>query len=134
MTKKQQEHYAVEKLVKHRILKRLAGSTKYDHIEILVKWEGYAPIYNTWEPLSTLYKDVASLCRKYFKEKGMQLNSKITNFGALIIIIDNTNLPITRRFTLTPIPNSKGNSKKIKKSKTVSQVADHMFTPADPIL
>ena len=75
--------YVVEKIVKHRILKRLAGTCTYDHIEVQVKWEGYSQADNTWEPLTSIYKDIASHCRKYFKERGLLLTCK--SIGAFFI-------------------------------------------------
>jgi hypothetical protein len=74
--KKQLETFVVEKIIKHRMHKRLAGTTFYEHIEILVKWEGYSLADNTWEPLTSIYKDIAALCRRYFREKGFTLECK----------------------------------------------------------
>lgn len=84
VAKKNQEHFVVEKIVKHRVLKRLAGSVTYDHIEIYVKWEGFAGADNTWEPLTSIFRDIAALCRRYFREKGIELNRKL--FARVLII------------------------------------------------
>ena len=74
--KKDLEVFVVEKNVEHRTLKRLAGSKTYDHVEINVKWEGYSTQDNTWEPLYGIYMDIASLCRRYFLEKGLKVICK----------------------------------------------------------
>ena len=48
----------------------------FQSIEIHVKWEGYAACHNTWEPLTSIYFDVKALIRRYFREKGWELNCK----------------------------------------------------------
>lgn len=75
--KESEEQYEVERLVKHRISKKRCGKAEYDYIEIQVKWEGYAPSYNTWEPLYQIYKDVKILCTNYFKERGLEVKCKL---------------------------------------------------------
>jgi len=56
----------VEKIIKHRVTKKIEGGSPYDFIEIFVKWEGWSEQDNTWEPLYNIYRDIASLIRKYF--------------------------------------------------------------------
>ena len=72
----QPDVFVVERIVKHRITKRTSKAGSHDFIEMMVKWEGYKPSDNTWEPLPMIYKDVASLCRQYFKNKHLKLICK----------------------------------------------------------
>ena len=57
----------VEKIVKHRIFKKQIDSVNYEHIEINVKWEGFSVSNNTWEPLTSIYRDIAGLVKSYFR-------------------------------------------------------------------
>ena len=72
--KEKAPEYAVERIVNHRFAKQTHGSVTFQSIEIHVKWEGYAASHNTWEPLTSIYFDVKALIRRYFREKGWELN------------------------------------------------------------
>ena len=78
MGKKQQKEpeYVLEKIINHRVTKQTQGSVTFQSIEIYVKWEGYAASHNTWEPLTCIYFDIRALTRRYFREKGFELNCK----------------------------------------------------------
>ena len=74
--KEKAPEYALERIINHRVTKQTHGSVTFQSIEILVKWEGYTASHNTWEPLTSIYFDVKALIRRYFREKGWELNCK----------------------------------------------------------
>ena len=52
MVAKDKEYvFVVEKVVKHKISKKVADKKVHQNIEVMIKWEGYAETHNTWEPL-----------------------------------------------------------------------------------
>ena len=55
------QHYHVECLVGHR-LTRARGS------EYLVRWRGYSPDHDSWEPATTLQQDVPDLLAEYQRQ------------------------------------------------------------------
>lgn len=69
--------YAVERIIDHRVSKQTSGAVTFQNIEINIKWDGYASIYNTWEPLTTIYFDIKAMTRQYFKDKGWELICKL---------------------------------------------------------
>lgn len=75
--KKQEKEFVVEKIVNHRVTKLIKGSLSYQNIEMLVKWEGFSSSHNTWEPITSLYYDIRALTRRYFREKGFELDCKV---------------------------------------------------------
>lgn len=64
-----EEDFVVEKIVGKRY------NPKKKQIEYLLKWEGYPPEQNTWEPLSNL-TTCKSLLQEYERTAAQQLNNK----------------------------------------------------------
>ena len=47
----------------------------------MIKWDGYLTKDNTWEPLHIIYYDIKALCRKYFRDRGLDLICKSGNLN-----------------------------------------------------
>jgi len=69
----------------------------------MVKWEGYSLADNTWEPLTSIYKDISALCRRYFRDKGFTLKCKCRHLARFNDFLDDVKLPMSQRFQLTPL-------------------------------
>lgn len=121
--KPKEPQYALEKIISHRITKQTEDSITYQSIEILVKWEGYAACDNTWEPLTSIYFDIKALTRRYFKEKGYELVCKLI----YITILDDTKVPLIRRFSLVPLPRvaTRKNTEKLIKIKRNKRIRNN---------
>ena len=61
-TEKQPTDKANRKFIVEQIINKRNVKNK---VEYLVKWQGYADSENTWEPRSTLIKDVAEMVKQY---------------------------------------------------------------------
>ena len=51
VVKHKEDVFVVEKVVKHKISKKVIDKKVHQIIEVMIKWEGYAENHNTWEPL-----------------------------------------------------------------------------------
>lgn len=74
-----EENFVVEKIVGKRY------NPKKKQVEYLLKWEGYPPEQNTWEPLSNL-TTCKSLLQEYERSAALQLNDKssATRYSGLL--------------------------------------------------
>jgi len=73
VAKNKEDVFVVEKVVKHKISKKVVDKKVHHNIEVMIKWEGYAETHNTWEPLQLIFKDIPKLCIRYFKSIGIDL-------------------------------------------------------------
>ncbi len=61
--------YDVERIINHRYVKRSRGPHK---LQYLVKWEGYGPEHDSWEPEVNL-RDAPEPLSKYLLQTGQEL-------------------------------------------------------------
>ena len=62
-----QEEYEVERILRERISR--------GKLQLLIRWKGYGPEYDTWQTLDTLTNAVAAVTQ-YYKEHESQYPSK----------------------------------------------------------
>ena len=62
-------YFEVEKVLKHRT--RLIKGSSEKLLELFIKWKNYPVGDSTWEPLYTLYDDIRSMSKSYFKKRGL---------------------------------------------------------------
>ena len=62
-----QEEYEVDKILKHRDVRLREGVRR----EYLVKWKGYGPEHDCWEP-STNFENAQDIVREYHEASGIQ--------------------------------------------------------------
>ena len=58
------DEFKIEEILAHRVIKPRRGRVRHEY---LIKWLGYPPEENSWEP----WKNLNDLSRKLARERGM---------------------------------------------------------------
>lgn len=62
--------------------------------KVFIRWDGFTPSEDTWEPLENMWKDINTMCVAYFKEKNFRVEEVLHKDQAYHKLVKINNSPI----------------------------------------